>query len=336
MARLRKIGRIFYSDLYIGGKRVRKPLSPDRRAAEEMLDDLMRDKDSRHYGHEWRDIPWGIFREKYMAYSRGSKAHWTQVRDESALRSLEEFEKPTRLIDITPELLERWKGARRIKGTGAATINREISAVKAMMKKAVLWRYLKSWDGSSVLKLKMTRGRLLFYSPTELSTLLLACRTYDSPYDYETIAMLGARAGLRPAEICWLAWEDVDLKRGVLSVTPKDGWQPKDKEQRHIPIDRHLSGHLSGLEKSSKWVIGQRPPAAALSVVFRKITKKAGLTGSLYTLRHTFASHLAQAGVSLYIIGELLGHSDPKMTMIYSHLQTSTLADAVTKLPDIL
>jgi site-specific recombinase XerD len=46
-------------------------------------------------------------------------------------------------------------------------------------------------------------------------------------------------------------------------------------------------------------------------------------------LRHNFASNLAQKGVSLYVIKELLGHTDIKTTMIYAHLQPENLRNAV-------
>jgi len=55
---------------------------------------------------------------------------------------------------------------------------------------------------------------------------------------------------------------------------------------------------------------------------------------AFHELRHTYASHLAQAGVDLLTISKLLGHSDTRTTSKhYAHLADKTLAQAVTKLP---
>lgn len=55
---------------------------------------------------------------------------------------------------------------------------------------------------------------------------------------------------------------------------------------------------------------------------------------SFHELRHTYASHLAQAGVDLLTISKLLGHADTRITSKhYAHLADKTLAAAVTKLP---
>lgn len=61
--------------------------------------------------------------------------------------------------------------------------------------------------------------------------------------------------------------------------------------------------------------------------------KKAGLRSvGWHTLRHTFASHLAQNGISIVLIKELLGHADIKTTMRYSHLTSSAIKSAVETL----
>jgi integrase len=55
---------------------------------------------------------------------------------------------------------------------------------------------------------------------------------------------------------------------------------------------------------------------------------------AFHELRHTYASHLAQAGVDLLTISKLLGHADTRITSRhYAHLADRTLAQAVTKLP---
>jgi integrase len=337
---LRKVGRVWYSDVRIAGKRVRSPLSTDKQVAEEKLRELVLERDAARYGHAPKTSTWASFKAKYLAWSDGAKATTTARRDRAALSSLEKFRKPALLSAITPELLEQWKAARKTAGKGNATINRDINAVKAMMRRAVEWGYLKEWRGGAVKGLRETKGRLLFYSPKEVRRLLGVCRSrFSAFYDWETICLLGVRAGLRRSEIYYLSWQDVDLgkgplgRRGLISIIPKDDWQPKSGEQRHIPIPPDLVTHLARLKRQGPWVIGDRPSVDVMSVSFRKILRRAKLPGSLHTLRHTYASHLAQAGVDILTISKLLGHATIEQSMVYSHLAPHNFSNAVLRLP---
>ncbi len=69
-----------------------------------------------------------------------------------------------------------------------------------------------------------------------------------------------------------------------------------------------------------------------IDTAWRGLTKAAGITNfRLHDCRHHFASRLVQAGVDLYTVKELLGHSEITMTERYSHLAPDNLRLAVEK-----
>ncbi len=331
MAKLRRIGRTYYSDLYIKGQgRVRKKLDTDRRIAEQKLAALVQQQDDGRYGVAARGISWPDFKAKFLAFSSGNKAEGTYRKDQAALRSLEEFVTLVKLADITPELLEQWVAHRRKKGDGVPTMNRDLRAVKAMMRKAEGWGYIQPQRWGIVKRLREARGRLLFYSVQEMRRLLPLCKDY-----WKTIALLGARAGLRRSEIYWLSWQDVELDRNRLHICPKDGWNPKDYEQRWIKLHKDLAKHLKKLPREGRWVLGEpRPTLGSMTNYFKRILRKAGLKGSIHTLRHTFASHLAMAGVSMKLIAAALGHASTQTTEIYAHLSPESIDAVIERLPE--
>lgn len=332
MSPIRRRGRVWYSDILVAGKRVRRPLSTDKVVAMEKLRELEKDKLHSRYGVASGVVTWRDFLPKYLKYSEGSKEPESSRQDRAAINALAAFRTPRLLSDITPEFLEQWKAHRRKEGKGPATINRQLHAIKALMRKAREWGYIREWSGSSVKDLKETRKRLLFYTPAELKTLIRKCSSeYYGLYDWETICLLGAQAGLRRSEIHWLSWDD--LKTGVIQITPKDGWQPKTGEIRFIPISKTLKRRLSKIKKNGPWVIGDRPSIGVMSSFFGKICRRAGLCGGLHTLRHTFCSHLVQNGVDLYVVAELAGHTNIQQTKIYSHLKPGNLSGAISRLP---
>lgn len=154
--------------------------------------------------------------------------------------------------------------------------------------------------------------------------------------------------GLRLSELIRLKWEDVDFARRCLTVQKSKSHRP-----RVIPLNRAAQVCLRCQRRVTGWFVyvfparktwrgclkcrdplrrfADRPRASnwwrrAMRPIQRAVPKFRTLPGSstgraFHLLRHTFASRLAQAGVSLYKIAQWLGHSDIRTTRIYAHLQ---------------
>jgi len=145
-------------------------------------------------------------------------------------------------------------------------------------------------------------------------------------------------AGLRRAEAVWLKPDDVDLKQRLIRVRAKSAggvkWQPKTGRNRVVPISDALFAILEAFHatqpKRRGWFFlsphggattsggsgggatsggGGRWDPDNLSTALREANRKAGLGWSCLDFRHTFGSHLAQHGMSLFKIAQLMGNS---------------------------
>lgn len=145
---------------------------------------------------------------------------------------------------------------------------------------------------------------------------------------FKALLFTGSRLG----EILALRWDDVDLKRGVITIR-----QRKTRKPKSPPISGALRAVLASLRPG----VGQayvfvRPDGAPFYEVeiqraFGVAKRLSGIRKELtpHSLRHTFASWLAIKGTPLRTIQELLGHADIRMTIRYAHLSPSHLKDAV-------
>jgi integrase len=137
---------------------------------------------------------------------------------------------------------------------------------------------------------------------------------------------------MRLGEILGLRWEQVDLKHGFILLD-----KTKNNERREIPIKSPLRATLEAIPHGpeSEHVFTDRngKPYKSVNNSFPTARKKAGIHDiHFHDLRHTFASHLAMAGVDIATVKELLGHKDITMTLRYAHLAPSHKAKAVRML----
>lgn len=354
MAKLLKISAVYYSDLRIrcDGSRCPTPnkkqphnhrrrlaLSSDKEIAEEKLDALKKEQRARRRGEVVTDTSWGAFKKKYLQFSQTKKDPVTHGHNLRAFANLEAAFPIAEISQVTPELLDdlnvQWTAA----GRGLYVRNREIRALKTAMRKAEAWKFAVPADWRSVKEDREPKGRLHFHTPDQLRALIQFCRSRPVSPLWLTVCLLGARAGLRREEMQYLEWSDIDFKNNRIHIAPKAGWNPKDYERRWIPIFSDLRQHLAQIKGRAKegWILaqeGDRPTVGSMTEYFGRLTHKAGLKGSIHTLRHTFGAHLAQAGVSLRKIQAWMGHASIETTEIYAHLMPVDAGEKdIEKLP---
>jgi integrase/recombinase XerD len=154
---------------------------------------------------------------------------------------------------------------------------------------------------------------------------------------HRTILMTLYSTGMRRSELCHLRPEDIDKERMVVRIR-----QGKGGKDREVPLSPKLLEQLRTYYRSVKrrngWMFPslqtRRPdqPITSKAVwhACREATRRAGITKAVHphTLRHSFATHLFDNGAELPVIQTLLGHADPRDTMIYLHLATRKLREA--------
>lgn len=137
-------------------------------------------------------------------------------------------------------------------------------------------------------------------------------------------------SGIRVSELLALRTSDVDWARNHIFIQDAKG-----RKDRYVIMSKTLKEllrfYFDQYHPQAYLFEGQEidSPYSARSVqsIVKRAARKAGISKKVtpHTLRHCFATHLADSGVGLNIIKELLGHKDIKTTMVYTHVSTHNL-----------
>jgi len=176
-----------------------------------------------------------------------------------------------------------------------------------------------------------------FFSHEQIDILLKELEFYPQIYD---ITLLSLRTGLRLKELAGIKKEDVDWKNNNIYVG-----DPKIKgDLSYVFLTADVKKRLKRYDTAPGEFIfknydGTRMREAPYS--FKKTIKKLGFNKGItdrrqiltfHSLRHTFASQLAQSGEQLITIKELMRHRDIRQTLRYAHLIPSRKRKAAEKL----
>lgn len=179
-----------------------------------------------------------------------------------------------------------------------------------------------------------------FLTLRQIDEQLLALQSNEQ---LQTMVAMLIYAGLRREELLWLTHDDIDLKTGtygIIRVRAKTiegrSWQPKTARNRAVPISSTLRRYL---DKYARRIVpgGWLFPSPAgtwwdpdnFSHDLADLNRGAGLRWTCLHFRHSFGSHLAMKGESLYKISTLMGNSPDICRRHYSALLPESLADTV-------
>jgi integrase len=214
---------------------------------------------------------------------------------------------------------------------GPYSANRTLSLLSKIFNHAVRWEWCNRNPVKGIER-NQEHARQRYLSNEEL-TRLMAALAADPDQQAANILRLLLLTGARKSEVLTAKWADFDLVAGVWT---KPGAKTKQKTEHRVPLSAPARILLRDIERNgSEFVFPGRHGGGhriKLEDAWKRICKATGITGvRIHDLRHSYASHLASAGIGLHTIGALLGHSNPMTTHRYAHLMDDPLRQATER-----
>lgn len=222
------------------------------------------------------------------------------------------------LIDVTTEQIEEWLDSRN---TSARTRYTDISHVSAFFRWAIREELAERDPTARIDRPKVNAG---IPRPIDTDDLRRALRQSPSP-ELTAMLHLAAFAGLRCAEIASLDW--ADMNGDMMLVHGKGG------KQRVVPVHPLITAALRVLPGRSAYGPVFDRSAVQVSHDIRQHLVACGIVASAHMLRHWFATTVyEESGSDLRMVQELLGHSSPTTTAIYTRWSRSRSVDVVASM----
>jgi len=214
-------------------------------------------------------------------------------------------------------------------GLAPATANHMVKQIKHLLGLAVSWGLIEKNEASRT-KMFVENNKVEHHlNDAQLERLMTVLRT-DENRRVCLIAMWLISTGARLGEALRSEWHQIDKENRVWRIPASNS---KSKRVRIVPLNDSAMEVLAQLGTEGKQPhlflsrTGER--MTTISKVWGRLRLKAELPDlRIHDLRHQFASFLVNAGTPIYTVQEILGHSDPKITMRYSHLSTKSLQEA--------
>lgn len=223
-------------------------------------------------------------------------------------------------------------------GYTATSMSRELSSIRAFHKFLHLEGIVNENVAMAISTPKKDKKLPTVLSIEEVMK-ILSLLNDDTPYNARNHAMIEVMyaCGLRVSELVNLKISELHLTSKMISTTGKG------TKERLVPINDYAAKVLKNYiiehrpkllkKQSSPYVflnnLGEPISRQSFFILIKKLCVEAGIQKEIspHTLRHSFATHLLEAGTDLRLIQEMLGHEDISTTQIYTHLSKQKIKD---------
>ena len=245
--------------------------------------------------------------------------------------------------DATSTILRRFAGGLHAAGYASATVARKLASTRSFYAFGQREGWVRTNPAKPLRGPKRARKLPKFLTGEEIGRLLAAPQPKAAGgLRDRAILELMYSAGLRVRELVGIDDTDVDLRGGTVRVRGKGRRERLGIVGRHA--QRAIEAWLASRPRPRSPAVarvqplftnrfGTRVSVRGVARLLEKHLLTAGLVGraSPHTLRHSFATHLLDAGADIRSVQELLGHKSLVTTQIYTHVTTTRLLDAFDK-----
>lgn len=301
-----------------------------RERARQLKAEIASGNDLQEQDRQHKAVPtWNAyFEDTYLPHAKQKKRTWKNDAEMHKRRISERFGS-LKLDRITRRQVEQFHIELGESGMAPATADHYAKLIRHALNLAVDWEIIQTNPAAKIRLYNACNQLERYLSDAELKRLMKVLRDYENrPMACIVLWLLatGARAGEARAA----TWEDINYEQRVWVIQSKSS---KSKKRRSVPLNDIALSVLDELKASGRTsgplFVGKRGPYRHLTKNWERLCEAANLCGlRLHDLRHSYASMLVNAGHSLYEVQQALGHSDPKVTMRYSHLTKDTLQKA--------
>jgi integrase len=275
------------------------------------------------------------FWKKYFTFhesAKDAKRGSTLRREKSARSNWLGHLGEIRLKDIKRFHLNGYVARRQADGASPRTVNREMIALRNVLKRAVDDGLLKTLPMENLRPLPVDQRKRPLVTPEELKKIFAAAAALPKSGELlaDVLRFMSA-SGARIAETLRLRWSDIDFARRQISIG-SDGLA-KNRKSRVVDFSPPLAAHLRDMyarrQQISEWLFpsprraGTDGPIVNFNKAMRSACDRAGLPDfGFHDCRHYFISHCVMSGIDFMTVARWVGHQDGGVLIgkVYGHL----------------